>query len=88
MIRARGLASPTRHAAGRFGYVLRGMSFKDRAQLRLDPVDPDPVSGDTKIWSEDFTALEVMTGSNIDRFYSVGRWWLQMVGRGFTPTAT
>lgn len=68
--------------------VLRGLSFKPRDQMRMDPQDPDPITGDTGIWSEDFTALEVMTGSGIDRFYSVGRWWLQMVARGFTPTAT
>lgn len=67
---------------------LRGMTFKPRSALRLDPMEPDPVSGDTRIWSDDFTALEVMTGSNTARFFSVGRWWLQMVGRGFTPTAT
>jgi len=68
--------------------VLRGLSFKDRAALRMDEREPDPVTGDTGIWSDEFTAMEIMTGSGLSRFYSVGRWWLQMVGRGFTPTAT
>ena len=68
--------------------VLRGLSFTDREMIRLDPMDVDPETGDTGIWSEDFTAIEVMNGTSINRFWGVARWWLTMVGRGFTPTAT
>ncbi len=67
---------------------LRGLTFADRDVRRLPPAEPDPETGDTGLWSDDFTALEVMTGAGLDRFWGVGRWWLQMVGRGFTPTAT
>lgn len=67
---------------------LRGLTFADRSLRRLPEAEPDPDTGDTGLWSEDFTAMEVMTGAGLDRFWGVGRWWLQMVGRGFTPTAT
>jgi len=68
--------------------VLRGQTFADRETLRMDLVEPDPVTGDTKIWSEDFTAIEVMNGSSTNRFWGVARWWLTMIGRGFAPTGT
>ncbi len=68
--------------------VLTGISLADRELHRLKPKDPDPVTGDTGLWSEEFTAMELMTGSSTGRFYGVGRWWFTMLGRGFTPTAT
>lgn len=67
---------------------LRGMTFADRQTRRMPPAEPDPQTGDTGLWSDDFTAMEIMTGSSLGRFWGVGRWWLQMIGRGFTPTGT
>jgi hypothetical protein len=68
--------------------VLRGISYADRDQHRLPPQDPDPETGDTGIWSDDFTAMELLNGTSRARFYRLGRWWMTMVGRGFTPTGT
>ncbi len=69
--------------------VLRGTTRTDPASLRLEPqpgATEDPI--DTGLWSEDFTALEVLNGTSMSRFWICARWWLTMVGRGFTPTAT
>lgn len=68
--------------------VLTGRSFVDRAWLRMPEAEPDPVTGDTGLWSDDFTALEVMNGHGQNNFWSAMRWWLTMIGRGFSPTAT
>jgi hypothetical protein len=68
--------------------VLRGITYADREEHRLEPGDPDPETGDTGIWSDDFTAMELLNGNSRGRFYRLGRWWMTMVGRGFTPTGT
>ncbi|MCG3174542.1 MAG: hypothetical protein GMKNLPBB_02787 [Myxococcota bacterium] len=66
---------------------LRGKSAADPAGFRLTapPKGPD---GDTGMWSQDFTAIEIMNGHGRGGFNACFRWWLAMVGRGFTPTAT
>jgi hypothetical protein len=80
------------HPGGTFGAmladVLTGQSFADRGVLRMPLEEPDPITGDTGLWSDGFTALEVMNGHGRDGFWSYFRWWLGMVSRGFTPTAT
>lgn len=69
--------------------VLRGVSYADREKHRLPPFEGDPkVPGDTGIWSDDFTAMELMNGNARTRFYRLGRWWMTMIGRGFAPTGT
>ncbi|MFU8804431.1 MAG: CehA/McbA family metallohydrolase, partial [Bradymonadaceae bacterium] len=68
--------------------VLRGLSYGDPVLWRIDVPAPDPATGDTGLWSDDFTALEVMNGHSLDRFWGTARWWLTLVGRGHTPTAT
>lgn len=68
--------------------VLRGYTYANRDTHRLPPRDPDPVTGDTGIWSDDFTAMELMNGNSRGRFYRLGRWWMTMIGRGFSPTGT
>ncbi len=68
--------------------LLRGYSRADPTVFRLPPVEPDPATGDTGLWSERFTALEIMNGNGTGSFNGRMRWWLTMVGRGFTPTAT
>lgn len=78
--------------SGYFGAIradlLRGTSAADPTVYRLPPRAPDPVTGDTGLWSERFTAMEVMNGHGSGDFYGRLRWWLTLVGRGFTPTAT
>ena len=77
---------------GYFGSVgarpLTGISLTDPTVFRLPAVEPDPVTGDTGLWDEGFTAFEVFNGLGRGKFWSTGRWWFQMLGRGFTPTAT
>lgn len=68
--------------------VLRGISYADRGSHRLPPAEPDPQTGDTGIWSDDFTAMEILNGSSRARFNILGRWWMTMIGRGFAPTGT
>lgn len=68
--------------------VLRGITYADRDKHRLPPQEPDPATGDTGIWSDDFTAMELLNGNSRNRFYTLGRWWMTMIGRGFTPTGT
>lgn len=68
--------------------VLRGRSFQDPTVFRLPATVPDPVTGDTGLWDEGFTAFELFNGPARGKFWQIFRWWLQMVGRGFHPTAT
>ncbi len=68
--------------------LLRSTSSRDPAALRLPPVEPDPETGDTGLWSERFTAMEILSGHNEDSFWTRMRWWLLFLGRGFTPAGT
>ncbi len=68
--------------------VLNGRTFADREKFRLPPQEPDPETGDTGLWDEGFTAMELMNGHSRRRFWTVARWWLTMHGRGFRPTGT
>ncbi len=68
--------------------VLRGITTADASRFRLDVPEPDPETGDTHLWDEGFTAFELSNGHSRGRFWSIARWWLTMVGRGFTPTGT
>lgn len=68
--------------------VITGQSFADPAARRMTDAFVDEVSGDTGLWTDDFDAIEVLNGFSEDDFWSSMRWWLAMVGRGFSPTAT
>ncbi|MCA9538706.1 MAG: CehA/McbA family metallohydrolase [Myxococcales bacterium] len=68
--------------------LMTGVTLTDPSVLRLPPVTPDPVTGDTGLWDEGFTAMEVMNGHGVGNFWGRLRWWLTLVGRGFTPTGT
>lgn len=68
--------------------VLRGISLADPGPKRLPAPAPDPDSRDTGLWSESFTAMEALNGHSQSRFWAIARWWMTMVGRGFSPTAT
>jgi len=68
--------------------VLHGTTHADSEFLRLPGGQPDPETGDTGYWSDDFTALELMNGPSVGDFWPLARWWLTMIGRGFVPTGT
>ena len=68
--------------------TLRGISTADPALRRLPADRGNPATGDTGLWSEEFTAIEMFNGHDQDKFWGILRWWLTMVGRGFAPTAT
>ncbi len=69
--------------------VLRGITYADREKHRLPPqTEPGKTDDDTGFWSDGFTAMELMNGNSRGRFYRLGRWWMQMIGRGFSPTGT
>lgn len=66
--------------------VLRGRTLADPTIFRIGGLET--VDGDTGIWSERFTAMELLNGANSGEFWGLTRWWMTMVGRGFTPSAT
>ncbi len=68
--------------------VLRGITYGDPQSMRVNAEDPDPDTGDIGLWSDEFTALELFNGHNVDRYWGVMRWWLTLVGRGHRVTAT
>ena len=67
---------------------LRGTTLAAAESFRLAPTQPDPQTGDTGLWSDDFTAFELLNSPRMGRFWERFRWWLQMLGRGFAPTGT
>jgi hypothetical protein len=67
---------------------LRGTSLADPAAFRLAPTEVDPDTGDTGLWTDTFTAFELLNSYKMSRFWERFRWWLQMLGRGFSPTGT
>jgi hypothetical protein len=68
--------------------VLRGITLTDPGKKRMDPNQPGASGEDTGLWSDDFTAIEMMNGNSMGRVWTVMRWWLSMVSRGFSPAAT
>lgn len=71
-----------------FSDVVRGISYGDPDVLRVQMPDYDDQTGQTGLWSEDFTAMELMNGHEYDRFNGVARWWLTLLGRGHKSTGT
>lgn len=68
--------------------VLRGLSYTPAQDLRLAPREVDPETGDTGLWSDDFTAMEIMNGLGTRNLWQRWRWWTQMLGRGLRITGT
>lgn len=66
--------------------LLRGHTYASAESRRMEPSDPDPITGDTGLWSDDFNSFEVMNGPSMPKYWTVMRWWLTMVSRGFAPT--
>ncbi|MBA2664947.1 MAG: CehA/McbA family metallohydrolase [Bradymonadaceae bacterium] len=67
--------------------VLRGLTYGDPVQMRVQAT-ADPDTGETGMWSDDFTAMELLNGHSTERFWGVGRWWFTLLGRGMHVTAT
>lgn len=65
-----------------------GMTFADPEAFRMAPIEPDPVTGDTKLWSEKFTALELYNGFSVSKVWTNMNWWLTFLNRGFRVTGT
>ena len=61
--------------------VLRSLTYGDPVQMRVQAV-ADPQTGETGMWTDDFTAMELMNGNGRGRFWAVSRWWFTMLGRG------
>ena len=68
--------------------VVHGTSGMDPENFRLDVPEGGLGEDDTGLWSEDFTAIEIMNGHSQKNFWAIFRWWLTMIGRGFAPTGT
>ena len=68
--------------------VLYGTTRADPAVFRLPSDWVDEETGDTGLWSDAFTAFEILNGQSDDGTNMRMRWWLAMVGRGFSPTGT
>ncbi len=79
-------------SSGYFGALeidtLRGTSTANPRKFRLPATTPDPVTGDTGLWDEGFTALEIYNGYSLTSFWRIAKWWMAAISRGFTPTAT
>lgn len=71
-----------------FSDVLRGITYGDVSRMRVRTPDYDPDTGATGLWTDGFSAMELLNGFDIDQFWGVTRWWLTMIGRGHTPTGT
>jgi hypothetical protein len=54
----------------------------------MEPTEPDPVTGDTKLWSEKFTAVELYNGFDREKLWGIMNWWLTFLNRGFRVTGT
>ncbi len=67
--------------------VLRSLTYGDPTLMRVQ-AEADPETGETGMWTDDFTAMELMNGYNTSRFWGVGRWWFTMLGRGQKVTGT
>lgn len=66
---------------------LTDATYADPAGFRIDG-EADPVTGDTGLWSMDFTALEILNGLSMNKFWSVANWWFTLLSRGHHKTAT
>lgn len=67
---------------------ITGVTLSDPAFFRLDPVVPDPVTGNTYLWSEKFTAMEIYNGHSESKLRRLFNYWVTFLNRGFRVTAT
>jgi len=58
------------------------------SQFRIADTDPDPETGDTGMFSDKWTAVELMNGLNGSRFYDMAGYWFTLLSRGLIRTGT
>ena len=64
------------------------MTFANPAPFRMEPTPPDPVTGDTGLWSDKFTAMELYNGFSQSSLWANMNWWLTFLNRGFRVAGT
>lgn len=55
---------------------------------RIHPVEPDPETGDTRLFDDRFTALEIMNGHSVTDFNVLMHDWFALLNRGLLRTGT
>lgn len=55
---------------------------------RIRHVDPDPATGDTRLFDDGFTAMEIQNGYSPSSFAVLVNDWFSLLSRGFKKTAT
>ncbi len=78
--------------------ILGGISLAPRKRFRLSDDPPDPKTGDTGLFTDKFTAIELLTGhrgggwggpgGGSDGFTVVSNWWYALLSRGVRWTGT
>lgn len=69
--------------------VLTGVTLADPTKFRMPAVVADPKTGDTKLFTNQFTAVEILNGYSSDKFVTCLGWWMPLLSTGtrFTGTA-
>ncbi len=80
------------HAAS--GYInslkadpLRRTTLAKPSTFRIHDTVTDP-DGDTNLWSDRFTAMEIMNGYGEGKAWVLSRWWISMIARGAKVAGT
>ncbi len=68
--------------------IASGATYADPKQFRIETGPADPKTGDTGLFVDNFTALEIYNGFSTSKFNSVANWWFAMLSRGVLWTAT
>ncbi len=83
------------HGFGGSGYfgamkmnAFTGITLVDPTVYRMPPTTPDPETGDTHLWDDTFTAMEIYNGLQVAKFYKLFNWWLAFHDRGLHKTGT
>ena len=63
-------------------------TYAEAERFRIGGVETDPATGDTGLWSPDFTAVELLNGTSKSRFYELAGWWFTLLSRGLHRSGT
>ncbi len=63
-------------------------TYADPAGFRIAGAVGDEATGDTGLWSADFTAVEIMNGLSKTRFLETSSYWFTLLSRGLRRTGT
>ncbi len=69
--------------------ALTGVTLADPTKFRMPAVVPDSKTGDTKLFTSQFTAVEILNGYSAEKFVTCLGWWMPLLSTGtrFTGTA-